>query len=206
MPKMIPLPAPLSVLSKIDLLRRRSIREFANAPIELEYLAAILYAAQGFRNDDGKRLAPSAGGSYPLKIRIATQNVVSLPPGLYLYVPAEHGLELVDERSSALREVANAAFDASWLEPAPAALLISAEFERTTVPYAHQPPEGRAERYVWLEAGHAAQNIALAAASLSLATVFIGGFHDDLMGKAFRSGERERPIGTMPLGYRRETP
>jgi nitroreductase len=80
-------------------------------------------------------------------------------------------------------------------------LHISTVFERTTTPYADQPPVGRAERYVWLEAGHAAQNAALAAAALQLATVFIGGFDDDAMARAVQLSNTERSIGLMPLGF-----
>jgi SagB-type dehydrogenase family enzyme len=202
--EIVSLRAPLGILPGIDLLKRRSARQFGSLPITLDQLGAVLYAAQGVRNDDGKRLVPSAGASYPLQIRVAAQNVVGLAPGFYRYLPIEHGLQVVEEIRNPLDLVADAAFDAPWLGQAAAVLLISAEFERTTLPFIEQPPKGRAERYVWLEAGHAAQNIGLAAAALSLATVFVGGFHDTLMGKAFRSGEKEQPCGAMPLGHPRE--
>src|SRR5271165_3922304 len=132
MSMLISLPAPLGVLSKIDLKQRRSSRAFTDSPIEPKELGTVLHAAQGVRNDDGKRLAPSAGSSYPLRIRVAAQNIVSLPPGIYLYQPAEHALERFENNRNPFRDVAAAAFDASWLSQAPAAILISAEFERTT--------------------------------------------------------------------------
>ncbi len=203
MPDIISLPTHSGTLSAIDLLKRRSGREFTGSSIDLECLGTILYAAQGTVNGGGKRLIPSAGNSYPLRIRVAARNVASLKPGFYLYEPVGHALEFIEENSAPLSEIADAAFDAPWLGQASAVLLIAAEFERTTIPYADQPPKGRADRYVWLEAGHAAQNVALAAAALSLATVFVGGFHDDLMSRAFRLESRERPIGVLPLAYPR---
>ncbi|WP_164824648.1 SagB family peptide dehydrogenase [Sinorhizobium meliloti] len=194
------------LLPAVDLTRRHSSRDFFNVPIDMESLGSILYAAQGHDNIRRKRLIPSAGSSYPLRMRVAAQNVSSLTSGLYLYEPDRHVLITIEEASSPLSEIASAAFDAPWIGQASAALLVSAEFERTTVPYAHQPPDGRAEHYVWLEAGHAAQNVALATATLSLATVFVGGFHDDLMSKAFRLASHEHPIGVMPVGHGPQIP
>jgi nitroreductase len=107
----------------------------------------------------------------------------------------------LDASGDPLDAVAAATFEAPWAAGAAAALLISAIFERTTGPYADQPPPGRAERYVWLEAGHATQNTALAASALKLATVLVGGFDDEAMARAFQSSPAERPIGLMPIGW-----
>jgi SagB-type dehydrogenase family enzyme len=197
---MIALPKQDRIMPAIRLDARRSLRDFADRDISLDHLSVVLFAAQGRRLDEGKRLAPSAGARYPLEISVAVRRIKSLQPGLYRYNVDEHALGLVADGENPLAEIAAATFEAPWLAGAAAALLISAVFERTTSPYANQPPPGRAERYVWLEAGHAAQNAALAVAALELATVFIGGFDDDAMARAFRLPADERSIGVMPIG------
>ena len=53
-------------------------------------------------------------------------------------------------------------------------IFIAAVYSRVTVKYS-----GRGERYVHMEAGHAAQNICLQAVALGAGTVIIGAFDDD---------------------------
>ncbi len=144
---------------------------------------------------------PSAGGRYPLELTLAVRRVESLQPGLYRYAVDRHGLCALEANGNPLPTIAAATFEAPWVANAAAVLHISAVFERTTAPYAAQPPLGRAERYVWIEAGHAAQNAALAAATLQLATVFVGGFDDEAMRRAVQLPTTERSIGLMPVGF-----
>jgi SagB-type dehydrogenase family enzyme len=200
---MITLPKPDRLMPVIRLDARRSSREFAPRDLTLDHISALLFAAQGRRNGEEKRLIPSAGARYPLEINVAVGRVVTLQSGLYRYIAERHELSPVQVDGDPLAAAAAATFEAPWVADAAAAFLISAMFERTTKPYADQPPLGRAERYVWLEAGHAAQNVALAAAALDLATVFVGGFDDEATAAAFQLPAGERPIGMMPVGFPR---
>ena len=61
----------------------------------------------------------------------------------------------------------------------------------------------RAERYVAIEAGAAAQNIALQAVSLGLGTVIVGAFNDDALARALRLPAQVRPLALMPVGVPR---
>jgi SagB-type dehydrogenase family enzyme len=198
---MIPLPKPDRLIRAVRLDMRQSARDFMDRELALDHVSVLLFAAQGRRHDEDKRLVPSAGARYPLELTLAVRRVESLQPGLYRYAVDRHGLNALETNENPLPKIAAATFEASWVANAAAVLHISAVFERTTAPYADQPPVGRAERYVWLEAGHAAQNAALAAAALQLATVFIGGFDDDAMARAAQLSNTERSIGLMPLGF-----
>ena len=198
---MISLPMADMLLGTVRLDRRESGRDFADRELTLVQMGALLFAAQGYRPNQEKRLVPSAGASYPLEVTLAVGRVESLQPGLYRYVAHRHGLEVIEIRGDSLSKIAAATFEAPWVANAAAVLHISAVFARTTEPYADQPPAGRAERYVWLEAGHAAQNAALASAALRLATVFIGGFDDEAMARAVQLPAAERSIGLMPVGF-----
>jgi SagB-type dehydrogenase family enzyme len=198
---MISLPKPDVLISTVRLDARQSVRDFMDQELTLDHVSVLLFAAQGRRPNQDKRLVPSAGARYPLELTLVVRRVESLQPGLYRYAADRHALDVVEINGNPLLEVAAATFEAPWVANAAAALHISAVFERTTQPYADQPPLGRAERYVWLEAGHAAQNVALAAAALHLATVFIGGFDDEAMARAVESPNTERSVGLMPLGF-----
>jgi len=174
------------------LLERRSIREYGNEPLTLSEISQLLWSAQG--TTKSFRTAPSAGALYPLEIYIVAVNVKDLLPGIYKYKTQGHKLITVmkgDKRA----EVFNAAFHQSPVKEAPAIIIFSAVFKRTTVKYGE-----RGERYVHMEAGHAAQNVYLQAVSLELGTVVIGAFNDDELKKAMNMPKEEEPLYIMPVG------
>jgi nitroreductase len=53
---------------------------------------------------------------------------------------------------------------------------------------------------MYMEGGHAAQNVYLQAQSLKLGTVTLGGFKDEDVKKVLNLSEKEQPIYIMPLG------
>ncbi|MCX6005455.1 MAG: SagB/ThcOx family dehydrogenase, partial [Chloroflexi bacterium] len=79
------------------LLARRSIRQYANAPLSLNDVSQLLWAAQGITDSSGKRTAPSAMATYPLEIYLVAGNVENLAAGIYLYVPAGHELKKIKD-------------------------------------------------------------------------------------------------------------
>ena len=76
---------------------------------------------------------------------------------------------------------------------APATLIITAIYERTTKKYGE-----RGIRYVHMEVGSVAENVYLQAESLKLGTVFIGAFDDQEVKEAL--GIAEEPLAIMPVG------
>ena len=75
--------------------RRRTLREFAPAPLSLADLGQLLWAGGGLAEEEGKRIVPSAGALYPLRFFAVVRQVAGLPAGLYGYDPAGHGLSLL---------------------------------------------------------------------------------------------------------------
>jgi len=72
------------------LARRRSVREYADAPLTIDQVMQLLWAAQGVTNTEyGFRTAPSAGGLYPLEIYLVAKpsGVLGLEAGIYRYEP-----------------------------------------------------------------------------------------------------------------------
>lgn len=173
---------------------RRSIRSYKDVPLKLEEISQILWAAQGITDPQGLRSAPSAGALYPIEIYLIAGNIKDLASGIYKYSPHQHSLILI-EKGDKGRELCKAALHQSCIESAPALVIISAIYERTTVKYGD-----RGIRYVHLEAGHISQNIYLQAVSLDIGTVAVGAFQDEKVKNVLRLSENEQPLYIMPVG------
>ena len=159
----------------------------------LKQLGQLLWAAQGITDPSGKRTAPSAGATYPLKIYVVVGNVEGVPPGIYKYQPKPHALVKVldGDQRGALSKAAGGQKDVSQ---GAMDIVITAVYERVTGHFGE-----RGIRYVQLEAGHAAQNVCLQVAALKLGTVTIGGFGDDDVKKVLGADDEE-PLYIMPVG------
>ena len=158
------------------LRQRKSIRDYQDKPISKGQLAYLLWASTGIqRVEDGYefRTAPSAGALYPIETYVVANNVKALEPGVYHYAIKPHKLELLQQRDLR-RQIAAAALGQAMCATAAAVFIWTAVFERCKWKYGQ-----RAYRYIYLDAGHIAENLALAAVSLNLGTCEIGALYDD---------------------------
>jgi len=139
---------------------------------------------------------PSAGATYPLEIFIACGSncIEGIDAGIYHYDIDSHSLTLHYEGDVRLA-LARAALDQEFIYEAPVDIIICALFERTGRRYG-----SRGERYVYMEVGHAGQNIYLQATALGLATVAIGAFHDEQVREVLRLDKQYKPLYIMPVG------
>lgn len=176
------------------LRKRRSIRRFSDEALSLEQAALLLWAAQGVTHGDGLRTAPSAGALYPLDVRLAVARVGGLAAGLYRYRPTTHCLDPV-EAGDVLAALTAAALGQPCIAESAAVLAFSAQMARTTAKYGE-----RGERYVCIEAGHAAQNVFLQAAALDLGAVVVGAFDDAAVEQVMEMRDGERALYLMPVG------
>jgi SagB-type dehydrogenase family enzyme len=176
------------------LQERRSVRAYAGAPLTLTDLGQTLWAAQGVTDERGHRTAPSAGPLYPLEVYVVAGNIMGLKPGIYHYQPGEH--LLIQTASGDQRTALQAAaVDQAPVGNAPATVVIAAVPERTTADFGD-----RGMRYVFMEAGHAAENVYLQAAAINLGTVTIGSFDDDNVREVLGLPENTTPLYLMPVG------
>lgn len=191
----LPRATPSSEANLTSLLdRRRSVREFANRPVELAELAEVLWAAIGVNRPDGRRTVPSAGALFPLDVYVVVGDVRGLAPGVYRYLPFEHALERTaggDRRAALVGE----ALRQGWVARAPAIVIVTAEYERTTVKYGD-----RGVRYAHMEVGSVAQNVYLQCAALGLGTTFVGAFDDEGVAEAMGLPAAHRPLALLPIG------
>jgi SagB-type dehydrogenase family enzyme len=214
-PDLIQLPAvrldgPVSVEEALS--ERRSIRNYGAGRLTLDELGQVLWSAQGitypieqtpegFQREwrGGFRTAPSAGALYPLELYVVVGGVDGLEPGFYRYVPVEHALEPAapgDLRAP----LSQAAHGQTVISTPPAVLVIAGVVARTAAKYGE-----RAEQYVLLEAGAAAENVFLQCESLGLATVIVGAFVDEQVKEVLQLPEEEETYVLMPIGRLRPT-
>jgi SagB-type dehydrogenase family enzyme len=168
---------------------RRSWRDFRSDSLTLEQIGQLAWAAQGQDTKSKYRTAPSAGATYPLELFIVTEQ------GLFHYLLDKHALEKLTDQDirSAL---ASAAWGQEFIEAAPLTLVFAAEFDRTTMRYGK-----RGIRYVYMEAGHAAQNVHLQAEALGLGSVAVGAFDDLGVSRVLSLPSHLEPIYMVVAGY-----
>jgi SagB-type dehydrogenase family enzyme len=177
--------------------QRRSIRDFFPSPIMLFQLSQILWAAQGITAPSSKqRAVPSAGATYPLEVYALTgeNGIEKIESGIYHYEPENHTLSL-QAPGDIRAELAEAAFGQDFIAVAPVSLVICANQDQTFIRY-----NVRGERYVFMEVGHAGQNIYLQATALGLGTCAIGAFRDEEVRRLLQLEPRIKPLYIMPLG------
>lgn len=183
----------VSIEATLD--RRRSVRSYDSAPLSLQEIAQLVWAAQGLTEPrDGLRTAPSAGATFPLEIDLLVAGSDDLEDGVYRYRPREHSLvqRIAGDRR---RDLHDAGLGQAAILEAPVVMVMSGVISRTARRYGP-----RAERYVHMEAGHAAQNVYLQGTALDIGTVVIGAFRDEAVSSALRLGHDEQPLYLMPLG------
>jgi len=179
------------------IFKRKSIRSFTGAPLTLEEVSQLLWAAGG-QTVDGvsgpTRSYPSAGASYPLEIYLVAGHVTGLESGIYRYNWKENSLALL--RKGDLRaELRKAALGQYMIGEAPVTIVITADYDKTARRYGER---GRS-LYVPMDAGHLGQNVHLQAESLGLGTVMIGAFRDREVAGVLGI-EKETPVYMMPVG------
>jgi SagB-type dehydrogenase family enzyme len=154
---------------------RRSVRRYEDTDLSEQELSQLLWAAQGItraRHGVNFRTAPSAGALYPVETYLAVHAVDGIAAGIYHYTVEAHALEQLETGDFRLN-VARAALDQEIAYRANVVFIWTAVFERSKWKYGQ-----RAYRYVYLDAGHIAQNVALGAVALGLGSCQIAALYD----------------------------
>lgn len=173
----LPSPEPRATSSIDQALRqRKSIRNYSARPLSREQLAYLLWASTGIQGREHTfefRTAPSAGALYPIETYLVVNNVEGVPRGLYHYSIKRHALEEL-QSGDISQSITTAAMGQRMCSQAAVVFIWTAIFQRTRWRY-----RDRAYRYIYLDAGHIAQNLALTATSLGLGSCQIGALFDD---------------------------
>ena len=204
--KLIDLPAPEDIDIPSPPFRelmenRRSTRAYSDQPLSLEQLSWLLWSAQGVQKQlptNTLRTVPSAGGRHPLDTFLAIGNASGLEPGLYRYMALTHQLALVRADKDVIENL-TAACVRKWIANAPLVFLWAAVPYRATWKYSE-----RGWRYIFLDAGHACQNLYLACEAIGAGCCGVEAFDDDAMNKFLGlDGEKQFAVYMAPAGMKK---
>lgn len=181
------------------IIGRRSVRDFKDEPMKGAHLSQLLWASQGITAEHmgyELRATPSAGALYPVETYLAVKNVEGIEPGIYHYAVQRHELRQLRPGNFS-SSVSQAALDQDFASSANVIFIWTAFFERSKWKY-----NQRAYRYVYLDAGHIAQNVALAAISLGLGSCQIAALYDDEVNSLLEvDGEKESVLYMTIVGH-----
>jgi SagB-type dehydrogenase family enzyme len=200
------LPKPDSiVVQSVDLRaaieQRQSIRRYTDAPIMLDELSYLLWCTQGVRKLHPAAAAtlrnvPSAGARHAFETYMLINRVKDLVPGIYRYLALEHNLLQLEVSPGISDRVVSACLGQEFAGTAAVTFMWVAVPSRMTWRYGE-----RGYRYLYLDAGHVAQNLYLSAASVGCGVCAIAAFSDEEMNRLLGlDGERQFTIYVAAAG------
>lgn len=188
--------------------RRRTRREFARQPLDLDQLGTFLYhtmrVKQKFDDEKGGvtfRPSQSGGALHSLELYPLVNQCEGLEPGLYHYRPLEHTLERLSSLTPNARQMLMLGRKMMLDKSEPQVeLLIASRFARVQWKY-----QSLAYSVIMKDVGCLYQTMALVAEALGLAGVALGGGHIDLFaGLTHLDSLAEGSVGAYMLGRRAE--
>lgn len=165
---------------------RRTIREFDEAPLTLQQISNLLWAANGVnRAEDARRTAPTAMNDQEIEI------FVSLESGIYYFDAINHSLKAIkqgDFRKDMGRQ--------DFVAIAPVVLVYVADYGKMSLVMDKKTKDF----YSATDVGFVSQNVYLFAASENLATVVIGWISKDKIGKLLELKKNQHVLLCQPVG------
>ncbi len=199
---MSPVPAPPLREARTDqsdvaeaIFGRRSERRFTGDALPSQTLADLLWSTIGLTVDGSTgatRAAPSAGATNPLVVYAVVKRVEEVEAGVYRYESTDHSVTMV-RPGLVTEDLVAVVWGQEFVGRAPLVIILTADISRTTDRYGE-----RGERYVFMEAGHAAQNVCLMAQTRGLGTTVVGAFQDDALKELLAADED--PLLVIPVG------
>ena len=169
---------------------RRSVTQFTNEALKPSQISQLAWAGQGITETQrGLRTAPSIGGIYPINLVFATHE------GTFAYNPTEHRLEQMSDQDVRI-PLASATSMPESVAGAACNIILVGSIRKVSERF----PD-KARTYIYLEAGHIAQNIQLQATALELGSVAIAGFNAVNVRKTCRLVRNMDPIYIISVGY-----
>ena len=205
------LPAPRTDIGSLAAAMhgRTSIREFTGT-LDLTELSTLLHHALRVNRTlastvaphlcMGLRPYPSPGGLYPTEFYLFLNCIQGVTPCIAHYDPREHCCRILKNQD-------NAGFSSVEIAPgttgiaAPLIITLVGVPQRTTAKYGC-----RGYRMALLEAGHASQNLCLAAQGSGLASLIYGAYYDDeLADLLMLDGVTETVVSVILIGKPAQT-
>lgn len=181
-------------------VNRRSRRQYVHGTMTKRQLAYILYHTMRKQRDETvyHTSIPSAGNRHPLDVELLLLRVLDVEKGLYRYDPITHTLILrrrFDELESTLEK---ALPTQQFVKDAALIYTITARREKMV----EYKGEQRADRLIYLEAGHLGQQLMLLCESLEIGTCPVAEFDPEETDRLFAVDEGQHAIYLFPMGPR----
>ncbi len=201
LPKAADLVIPPADLRTI-IAQRRTLRDYARTPLSLDELSFLLWCCQGVQTSDGSRTlrtVPSAGARHAFETYLLVNNVGGVRPGLYRFLAIEHLLAEENMAAGIADDVMKACRDQRQIKAAAVTVIWTADAYRMTYRYGE-----RGYRYLHLDAGHACQNLYLAAEAVGCGVCAIAAFDDDALNRVLGlDGESQFALYAATVGKRK---
>lgn len=178
---------------------RRSLRKYSDTPLsftEVSYLIHETARVTHVKNNVVFRTIPTGGATNAMETYIFMNRVDGIKKGLYHYLQGEDKLALIDDsedlsvrvNESLLRQLRNASIVVFF----------------TTVPYRSEYKYSfTAHKMIAMEAGHAGQNLSLAAEVVNSGAVCIAAYNQELLDKVLQvDGKEEFATYALCIGKR----
>ncbi len=156
---------------------RRSLRSYSDTPLSKEEVSYLLYETarvDSFKVGAVFRTIPTGGATNAMETYVYINNVDGITPGLYHYLQALHRLQLIDSEDDIAIRVNEALF--RQLRGASIVVIMTAIPYRSEYKYSFC-----AHKMIAMEAGHAGQNLSLAAEVIDAGACCIAAYHQDLL-------------------------
>jgi SagB-type dehydrogenase family enzyme len=181
----IALPDPHGLdLGRIELRQaieqRRTLRRYAEAPLELSELSYLLWLTQGVQavlpRPATQRTVPSAGARHAFETLLLVNRVQGLQPGLYRFLAGEHALGGLDFSPNIQTAISEACLKQAQIANSAITFIWEAVTERMRYRYGQ-----RGYRYMYLDAGHVCQNLCLAAEAIGCGVCPMAAYDDEAL-------------------------
>ena len=180
------------------LKQRRSRRRYTPEPISTTTLSTLLWATQGVTLSAPRyqfRTAPSAGALYPVETYLSIHRVSGMKQGIYHFNVLDFALEEIAQGNFG-EQLAHAALDQAMVRRGAVLFIWTAVVLRSMWKY-----RNRCIRYIFMDAGHIAQNLQLSATAMGLGCCPIGAFYDGEVNQMLGvDGEEETAIYLAATG------
>lgn len=176
---------------------RRSLRKYNNTPLTFEEVSYLLWETSrvvDFKPGVTFRTIPTGGATNSMETYIYFNNVEGYVKGLYHYIQDKHQLTLLDD-SSTIETRVNDSLN-HQLRGASVVLFFSAVPYRSEYKYAYF-----AHKMIAIEAGHACQNLSLAAEVVDSGAVALCAYVQESVDELLQlDGKEEFVTYAVPVG------
>jgi SagB-type dehydrogenase family enzyme len=189
---------------KVAMDNRRSVRAYGQAPISLQELSYLLWYSQGVQEvlERGVTLrpVPSAGARHALETLLLVNNVDGLKSGLYRYVALKHKLIQLNVEEDIADDIVAGSLGQRFLATSAVTFIWVADMYRMTYRYSE-----RGYRYIFLDAGHACQNLYLAAEAIGCGACAVAAFDDNELNSFLAlDGLNQFAVYIAPVGKKKK--